>query len=183
MSRTERDLSPGLLERAARVRLLALDVDGVMTDGGLDYTGDPHENKRFHVRDGLGLKLLQRSGIELAIITGRQSSAVSRRAEELGIAHLYQGCEDKWQTLSELLGRLQLEADEIAYCGDDLVDLAAIRHAGLGVTVSDAPREIREHADYITTTPGGLGAVRELCELILKARGEWEAIVEEFASS
>ncbi|OHV12250.1 KdsC family phosphatase [Kushneria phosphatilytica] len=182
MSRTEYNPSPEVLERAARVRLLALDVDGVMTDGGLNYTGDPHEHKRFHVRDGLGLKLLQRSNIEIAIITGRNSSAVTTRAEELGIEHVYQGCEDKWQALSELLTRLRLEADQAAYCGDDLVDLAAIRQAGLGVTVNDAPGEIRQHADYVTLTPGGHGAVREICELILKARGEWDAIVAEFAS-
>ncbi len=167
------------MARAHPIRLLALDVDGVLTDGHLRYASQPQHDgdKVFHVRDGLGLKLIMQAGIDVALITGRVSPAVDRRARELGIAHVIQGRDDKRVVLKALMAEHGFEAGEVCYCGDDLPDLGAIMHAGLGATVADAPDYIRQRADIVTRARGGHGAVRELCEWLLTARGAWQDII------
>ena len=164
-------------EQAAAVQLLALDVDGVLTDGAVVYGDRGEELKAFHIRDGLGIKLLQRGGIEVALITGRRSPMVERRAAELGIAEVVMGREDKRSALEELCRRRQLEIAHCAYMGDDLPDLAAVRAAGLGLTVADACAEVIDAADWVSTLTGGRGAVREACEALLRLRGQFDALV------
>jgi len=161
---------------ARDLQLLVLDVDGVLTDGRLYYSESGHETKAFHIHDGLGIKLLQRSGVEVAIITGRSSQLLERRARELGIERVIQGREDKLTALEELLEPLQIEWQHIAYMGDDLPDLAAVRRVGLGMTVANANPLLRQHADWISQLPGGAGAVREAAEFILDAQGKLEAL-------
>lgn len=165
---------------ATAIRLLALDVDGVLTDGRIIYGNNGEELKAFNIKDGLGIKLLQQSGIEVAIITGRRSAIVERRASELGIEQIVQGREDKRTALVELADAMGLSLEEIAYMGDDLPDLGAIRAAHLGLTVADAASEVREAAQWVSTHSGGCGAVREACEAILRARGEWDSRVSTF---
>ena len=160
-------------QKAESVTLVVLDVDGVMTDGRLVYQGaeDP-ESKAFNIKDGLGIKLLQRGGIEVAIITGRSSEAVQRRAAELGISTLIQGREDKGAALAAMLALRQQAAASVAYMGDDLPDLGALRLAGLATCPSDAVELIKNNADWIAPSPGGHGAVRALCDFILQAQGQ-----------
>lgn len=167
--------SAAVLQRAAAVRLLVLDVDGVLTDGRLYFGADGQEFKAFHIRDGLGIKLLERAGVAVAVITGRRSAAVERRMRELGIAHLYQGVDDKLAVFADLLARLQFTAQQTAYVGDDLVDLPVMRQVGLAVAVGDADPFLCRHAHWQTTSPGGQGAVREVCELLLAAQGLLDA--------
>lgn len=167
--------------RAARVRLLALDVDGVLTNGLIYYGNSGEELKAFNIKDGLGIKLLQDAGVRVAIITGRQSEIVARRARELGIADVVQGREDKRQALLELCQRNGLDIEQCAYMGDDLPDLGAIVSAGLGMTVADACTAVRDAADWLSRYNGGCGAVREACEFILSARGEWSSLESSFA--
>lgn len=160
-------------QKAEAVTLVVLDVDGVMTDGTVVYrgAGEP-ESKAFNIKDGLGIKLLQRGGIEVAIITGRSSEAVERRATELGISTLIQGREDKGTALAEMLKLRQQTAASVAYMGDDLPDLGALRLAGLATCPSDAVELIKNNADWIAPSPGGHGAVRALCDFILQAQGQ-----------
>ena len=167
-------------ERAANVRLLALDVDGILTDGRIYYSNAGDELKTFNIKDGLGIKLLQRAGVQVAIITGRQSEIVARRARELGIIDVVQGREDKRDALAELCERHELQFADCAYMGDDLPDLGAIRAAGLGMTVADATARVLAAADWTSSYRGGDGAVREACEFILAARGELETLEAEF---
>lgn len=164
--------SSDILERAAKVRLAVFDVDGTLTDGRLWYGEDGHEIKVFHVHDGLGLKRLQANGIEVALITARISHPVAVRAEELDIAHVYQGQHDKRACLGELLEALHLSPAEVAYVGDDLPDLAPMRVAGLAVAVANAHPWVIEQAHWQTTRSGGEGAAREVCDLILQAQGK-----------
>jgi 3-deoxy-D-manno-octulosonate 8-phosphate phosphatase (KDO 8-P phosphatase) len=159
-----------LLERARRVRLLVLDVDGVLTDGRLHISGDGEHVKVFHVRDGSGLVALRRAGVALAIISGRESAAVTRRAQELGIAHVLQGVTDKGAALDALLGQLGLDADGVACVGDDTPDVPMLARAGLAVAVADAHPTARAAAHWVTSVSGGHGAVREVCDLLLSAR-------------
>ncbi len=172
-------MSP-LFDRAATIRLLALDVDGVLTDGRIYYGNDGEELKAFNIKDGLGIKLLQRSGVQVAIITGRQSHIVTRRAGELGIEDVVQGRDDKHQALLELGRQHGIGIEECAYMGDDLPDLGAVSAAGLGMTVADACQAVREAADWVSKAAGGDGAVREACEFILSARGEWTELEASF---
>jgi 3-deoxy-D-manno-octulosonate 8-phosphate phosphatase (KDO 8-P phosphatase) len=167
--------------RAAVVRLLALDVDGVLTDGLIYYGNSGDELKAFNIKDGLGIKLLQKTGVKVAIITGRRSELVARRARELGIEEVVQGREDKRQALLELCQRHGMDMSECAYMGDDLPDLGAILAAGLGMTVADASSAVREAADWCSHYNGGCGAVREACEFILSAKGEWSVLAAGFA--
>ncbi|MBN7795346.1 KdsC family phosphatase [Parahaliea mediterranea] len=167
-------------DMARAVRLLALDVDGVLTDGSIYYGNDGEELKAFSIKDGLGIKLLQRAGVEVVIITGRQSRIVARRAAELGIAEVIQGREDKRVALEELCRRKSLEMTECAYMGDDLPDLGAITSAGLGMTVADAAEAVASAADWRSRYPGGRGAVREACEYLLEARGLREKLEADF---
>jgi len=160
-----------LTSRAKLIRLVAFDVDGVMTDGGLYYSDSGEEFKRFNSLDGHGLKMLRASGVEIALITGRTSRCVAARAENLGIVHVYQGVENKLETMVDLLNKLKLPRDAAAYMGDDVVDLTVMRHVGMAITVPDAPLLVREHSHYITQRNGGQGAVRETCEMIMSAQG------------
>jgi len=157
--------------RAKLIRLIAFDVDGVMTDGGLYLSDSGEEFKRFNALDGHGLKMLRASGVEVAIITGRTSRCVAARAQNLGIAHVFQGADNKLDTMLGLLDQLKLTRDAAAYMGDDVVDLTVMRHVGLSITVPDSPLLVREHSDYVTQCRGGHGAVREACELIMSAQG------------
>jgi 3-deoxy-D-manno-octulosonate 8-phosphate phosphatase (KDO 8-P phosphatase) len=159
-----------LVQRARKVRLLVLDVDGVLTDGKLYFLADGSEAKAFSTLDGQGIKMLMNSGVNAAIITGRTSSIVERRAENLGIKHVAQGREDKRIALDELLSTLQLTYDQVAYLGDDLPDLAPIRCVALGVAVANANGFVRQHAQAVTSVRGGEGAARELCEFIMAAQ-------------
>lgn len=169
-----------LLERSSRIRLLVLDVDGVLTNGRLYYGNSGEELKGFHILDGLGIKLLHNAGLDTAIITGRRSELVQRRAAELGITDVVQGREDKHEALIELASRRQLSLTEVAYMGDDLPDLAAIRAAGLGLTVATAHHFVRTHADWCSQHGGGAGAVREACEWLLYARGQLQQTLEQY---
>jgi len=164
-----------LLSRAKLIRLVAFDVDGVMTDGGLYLSDSGEEFKRFNSLDGHGLKMLRATGVETAIITGRTSRCVEARAKNLGITHVFQGVENKLEAMVILLDRLKLSRDTAAYMGDDVVDLTVMRHVGLSISVPDAPQLVREHSDYVTRRSGGHGAVREACELIMSAQGTLEA--------
>jgi 3-deoxy-D-manno-octulosonate 8-phosphate phosphatase (KDO 8-P phosphatase) len=166
------NLPTDLLARAAKIRLAVFDVDGTLTDGRLWYAEDGHETKVFHVHDGLGLKRLQAHGVQVALITARISHPVALRAEELDINHVYQGQGDKRACLSELLDALHLQADQVAYVGDDLPDLAPMRMAGLAVAVANAHPWIVQEAHWQTRQRGGEGAAREVCDLILHAQGK-----------
>jgi 3-deoxy-D-manno-octulosonate 8-phosphate phosphatase (KDO 8-P phosphatase) len=163
------------LSRAKLIRLVAFDVDGVMTDGGLYLSDSGDEFKRFNSLDGHGIKMLRASGVEVAIITGRTSRCVESRAKNLGIAHVYQGVERKLEAMVDLLGKLNLPRDAAAYMGDDVVDLCVMRHVGLAIAVPDSPALVREYSNYVTKCSGGHGAVREACELIMSAQGTLDA--------
>lgn len=165
---------PARIVRLARnIKLLILDVDGVLTDGGIILDSSGKELKVFHVRDGHGLVMLGKAGVKAAIITGRKSGAVDRRARELGIKDVFQRCQDKIVAYEKLLAKYGLEDKDVAFIGDDVVDLALFARVGLSVAVADAVEEAREAAAYITSSNGGRGAVREVCDLILKAGGKW----------
>jgi len=164
-----------LVSRAKLIRLVAFDVDGVMTDGGLYYSDSGEEFKRFNSLDGHGLKMLRASGVETAIITGRTSRCVEARARNLGIEHVYQGVERKLDAMVDLLNKLKLSRDAAAYMGDDVVDLCVMRHVGLSISVPESPQLVREHSNYITQRSGGHGAVREACEMIMSAQGTLDA--------
>jgi 3-deoxy-D-manno-octulosonate 8-phosphate phosphatase (KDO 8-P phosphatase) len=170
------------LEKARQIRLLVLDVDGVLSDGQLLYGNNGEEIKGFYTPDGVGIKLLQRGGIPVAIITGRQSEIVIRRARELGIEHVIQGRDDKLTALQEMLAEQPVDISEVAYMGDDLPDLPAIRACGLGMTVEGSDAFVAAHADWRSQLPGGRGAVREACEFILQAQGKLDAAREQFLS-
>lgn len=165
---------------AAAVKMLVLDVDGVLTDGRLYYGNKGEELKAFNIKDGLGIKLLRDSGVKIAIITGRKSHIVDRRAQELGIEDITQGREDKRTALVELCERHALSPTDCAYMGDDLPDLSAISAAGLGMTVANAATAVREAADWCSVNEGGNGAVREACEFILEAKGQLQHAVAQF---
>lgn len=160
-----------LAERARQIRLAIFDVDGVLTDGRLYFMPDGTEFKSFHTLDGHGIKMLRASGVEVAIISGRNSPLVERRAANLGIPYLIQGREDKLNALDELRQQVQVEMQQIAFLGDDLPDLPVMRRVGLGVAVATADSFVREHAHGVTQAAGGLGAAREFCELIMRAQG------------
>ncbi|HUB91717.1 MAG TPA: HAD-IIIA family hydrolase [Dyella sp.] len=166
------NLPADVLARAARIRLAAFDVDGTLTDGRLWYSESGHETKVFHVHDGLGLKRLQAHGVQVAIVSARISHPVALRAEELNIAHVYQGQSDKRECLRQILEALELAPEEAAFVGDDLPDLPAMQLAGLAVAVANAHPWVAERAHYRTRLGGGLGAVREVCDLILHAQGK-----------
>ncbi|MFA5493937.1 MAG: HAD-IIIA family hydrolase [Porticoccaceae bacterium] len=165
-------------EIAARhIRLLLLDVDGVLTDGRLYYGNNGEELKAFHIQDGLGIKLLQRQGIEVGIITGRSSALLARRTEELGIARVIQGREDKSRALDELLASDPLPLEQIAFMGDDLPDLGVMRRVGLAMTVADCSTTVASHCHWQARRRGGEGAVREAAEFILAAQGRLDEAI------
>jgi 3-deoxy-D-manno-octulosonate 8-phosphate phosphatase (KDO 8-P phosphatase) len=177
---TDSDIT--LAERCRRIDLLIVDVDGVLTDGRIVYGDTAVETKAFHVRDGAGLRVWQMMGKRSAIITGRRSPIVERRAEETGIARVIQGASEKLPAFAELLAQEQLKPEQACFVGDDIPDLPVLNNCGLAVAVPDACPEARQAAHYITQTPGGRGAVRETVELILRCQGLWQQLVERFAS-
>ncbi len=169
-----------ILERAKRVRLVIFDVDGVLTDGSLYLSDSGEEMKAFNTLDGHGMKMLQASGVLLAIITGRRSRCVELRAQNLGISHLYQGASDKLAAYRDLLEKLRLGPDETAYMGDDVVDLPVMRRAGFAIAVPDAPDIVRQNAHYVTRRSGGRGAVREACEFLMRMQDSYDAMIAEY---
>ncbi|MBN4053484.1 3-deoxy-manno-octulosonate-8-phosphatase KdsC [Haliea sp. AH-315-K21] len=174
------DLPKEILDKAQNIKLLVLDVDGVLSDGKLYFSDKGDEFKAFSTLDGQGIKLLQNAGIEVALITGRTSSIVTQRAKELGIKTLVQGCEAKLTALDDILEKSNLRYHEVAYMGDDLPDLACIRRVGFGITVPNANPVILQHALCCTERPGGQGAVREICDLILQAQNKFDAAIAPF---
>jgi 3-deoxy-D-manno-octulosonate 8-phosphate phosphatase (KDO 8-P phosphatase) len=170
-------VSTDLLKRLASIRLLALDVDGVLTDGRLYFSANGDELKAFNILDGLGLKQIRSIGVEVALITGRRSPLTARRAEDLGLKYLIQGREDKLVALTELLQTLNLDPEAVGYVGDDLPDLKAIVSVGAGMTVANGHWAVKEKARYCTEKAGGEGAVREICDLILYARGKLDEVL------
>jgi YrbI family 3-deoxy-D-manno-octulosonate 8-phosphate phosphatase len=160
-------------EWAAKIKLLILDVDGVLTDGRIIINDSGEEIKCFHVRDGHGLRLLMNAGIHVVIITGRKSKTVEHRARDLGIREVYQGVKDKESLLKELIQYKNLDKEKVCCMGDDLPDLPMFNQVGVSIAVADACIELRTEADFVTRKRGGKGAVREVCELILKAQGKW----------
>lgn len=166
--------------RFKNIKLLVLDVDGVMTNGGLMLSDDGKEYKVFHAHDGLGMKLLKSTGVELAIITGRTSQVVSQRAESTGVSHLFQGAEDKLSAWKGLLAKTGVAPEACAFMGDDVVDLPPMLQSGLAIAVPDAPPLVLEHAHYISQKAGGAGAVREVCELIMQTQGTFNKTMQPF---
>ncbi len=175
-----KQLPQEIINKAQHIKILVLDVDGVLSDGKLYFSDTGMEIKAFSTLDGQGIKLLQKSGIEVALITGRDSSIVSQRAKELGITTLVQGREEKLIELDKILSEKDLSYTETAYIGDDLPDLACIRRAALGITVPNANPTIIEHASYCTQKLGGHGAVREICDLILKAQNKFDSAIASY---
>jgi 3-deoxy-D-manno-octulosonate 8-phosphate phosphatase (KDO 8-P phosphatase) len=167
--------SDSVLTLAAEIKLLLFDVDGVLTDGRLILGDDGQEYKAFNSRDGHGIKMLQRSGVTVGIITGRTSRVVEHRAQNLGIQHVYQGCVEKLPVYQELIERLGLESEQTAFAGDDVVDLPIMLQVGLAVAVDNAHPLVKQHAHWTTPSAGGAGAARELCELIMHAQGTYGA--------
>jgi len=169
-----------ILERAKKIKLVIFDVDGVLTDGGLFFGDDGQEYKAFYARDGLGIKLLQRTGVEVAVITARQSKLVVHRMNNLGIEHFYQGHLDKTIAFQEVLAKLNLQPEQAAYAGDDVIDLPVMNKVGLAVAVQDAHPLVKKHAHWTTEHNGGRGAARDLCELIMQAQGNLDAQLNSF---
>lgn len=167
-------------EKAKRIRLLILDVDGVLTSGVIYYGSQGSEIKGFYIHDGLGIRLLQKTGVMVAVISGKKSEAVSRRVFELEIKHAYQGYDEKLPAYEDLKQKLNLSDDVIAFIGDDLQDLPLLRRAGLAITVAQAPTIVKQHADWVTEKKGGKGAVREACEFILEAQGNYHKVLEPY---
>lgn len=163
-----------------KIKLLLLDVDGVMTDGRIIYDSSGGETKAFDVKDGHGIKLVQRAGIRVGIITGRESAVVARRAAELGIDLVYQGVRDKRVPFAEILDKFALSPDEVAYVGDDVVDLPVMREVGFAATVADAMDDVKPYAHLVTQRRGGRGAVREVCDYLLRESGRWSAVTDHY---
>lgn len=168
-----------LRRKFARVKLLLCDVDGVLTDGTV-YMGGGVETKRFHIRDGLGLRLLQKQGVKVGWVSRRVSGATVQRAEDLQVDFLHQGDTDKITAVEQILATTGLQWDQTCFIGDDIVDLGVLRRAGVAVAVADGAAEARRVADFVTRLPGGSGAVREVVELILKAQGRWRDVVRTY---
>lgn len=176
MKKTARELQ----ELAKNIKLLILDVDGVLTDGSIILDNEGNELKAFHVRDGHGIKMLAKAGVQVAIITGRYSKVVERRARELGITEVYQRCHIKTVALEHIIGKYGLTEREVAYVGDDIVDIPVFKRVGMPIAVNDATDEARNFAAMVTKNGGGRGAVREICDLLLKAKGLWETVTREY---
>jgi 3-deoxy-D-manno-octulosonate 8-phosphate phosphatase (KDO 8-P phosphatase) len=164
------------------VRMLITDVDGVMTDGSITVNADGSESKTFNVKDGSGLKYLMRSGIRVAMLSGRECAPVEQRAQNLGVDFCVTGALDKLPAYRKLLDQAHLTHELVCYVGDDLPDIPPMRHAGIPVAVSDAVEEARQYAAYVTAAPGGGGAIRELAELILRVQGKWDTVMQRYVS-
>ena len=169
-----------LQETAKGIKVLILDVDGVLTDGRIILDNEGNEFKSFHVRDGHGIKMLQKAGIRVAIITGRYSKVVERRAQELGITEIFQRCHAKTVALDHIIEKYGLSEKEAAYVGDDVVDIPVFKKVGMPIAVKDAEDAAKDHAAMITENRGGRGAVREVCDFLLRAKGLWESAMREY---
>lgn len=172
-------MSETSLQRALKIRLVLLDVDGVLTDGRIFLGDDGRELKSFDVKDGHGIKLAQKGNIEVGFLTSRKSAVVDRRASELGVSLVYQQVADKAEAFQKILEVRKMRRDEVAYLGDDLIDLPILRQVGLAGAVADASPEVKEAAHWQAKAPGGRGAVREFMEFLLKAQGRWQEIIQE----
>jgi 3-deoxy-D-manno-octulosonate 8-phosphate phosphatase (KDO 8-P phosphatase) len=173
-------ISKGVQERAAKVKLLVLDVDGVLTDGRIIMDHKGREIKAFNVRDGHGLRLLKEAGIEVAILTGRSSPVVQKRADDLGILWVRQGIHDKVGAYQEIARKMGITDDEACFIGDDLVDIPLLKRVGIPIVVGDGAPEAKRFARYVTQSSGGKGAVREVCDLLLQTQGKWEAVLRRY---
>jgi 3-deoxy-D-manno-octulosonate 8-phosphate phosphatase (KDO 8-P phosphatase) len=169
-----------IVEKAGRVKLLLLDVDGILTDGRIQINNSGQEIKSFHVQDGQGIRWLQKAGIEVGFLSGRSSPAVAARAGELHISLLFQGIHDKIIVFNELLEQSSMSREHVAYGGDDFIDLKLLKAVGFSFSVPNAHPLIQDEVDYLTRNDGGCGAVREVCELILKAQGHWNSLLERY---
>ncbi len=167
-------------EKAKKLKLLILDVDGVLTDGRLFFDNQGNEYKSFHARDGHGIKLLRQTGVEVAVISGRKSSSVALRMKNLGIEHVYQGHENKIAAFNEVIEKLGITPEQAAHVGDDLLDLPIMIRVGLAIAVNDANFAVKQRADWCTTLPGGLGAVREVCDFIMQAQGSFDEVLNTY---
>ncbi|MCQ8181423.1 3-deoxy-manno-octulosonate-8-phosphatase KdsC [Methylomonas sp. SURF-1] len=174
------ELNPEQLAVVRELKLLVLDVDGVLTDGRLFFDDSGREYKCFHARDGHGIKLLRQTGVEVAVISGRKSNSVTLRMQGLGVEHVYQGHENKRAAFADVLQRLNLQSQQVAYVGDDVLDLPIMRQVGFAVAVKDANFAVLEHAHWRTTIPGGLGAVREVCDLIMQVQGTLDGVLQSY---
>lgn len=172
--------SYSLLEKAAHIQALVLDVDGILSDGFLSFTNSGDEIKSFDIRDGLGMKLVQKAGVKVAIITGRSSNIVKNRMESLGVDVIVQGREDKGIALKEVCAQLGLDPKDCAYMGDDWPDLPALMLAGFAVTVPNAHIEVRRRVDLVTQAYGGRGAVREFCDILLQAKNAYDELLQQY---
>ncbi|MDI6776884.1 MAG: HAD-IIIA family hydrolase [Syntrophales bacterium] len=169
-----------LLKKIRQIRLLILDVDGVLTDGRIIMDDTGRETKNFDVKDGHGLKILMRHGIDVVFLTGRRSEVVEHRAKDLGIGEVHQGIWNKVEPLEEILRRRNLARDHVAYVGDDVVDIPLLKRVGFSVAVADASEDVKKAVDYVTKKNGGRGAVREVCEIILKAQEKWDEVATRY---
>jgi len=170
-------LPTSVRKKAANIRLLLLDVDGVLTDGRIIIDDRGVETKHFHVRDGQGISLLKRCGIDVGFITGRSSKVVRHRAQELRVSLVFQGVQDKLLLYEQIKKKTRLTDEQIAYVGDDIIDLPVLRCVGLAVMVGDGSAELKPHADYVTLAKGGMGAVREVADLLLKTQRKWSDLL------
>lgn len=173
-------ISNTLTLKAKKIKLLILDVDGVLTDNRLIYGDDGQEYKAFYTRDGHGMVLLQKSGVDIAIITGRKSALVTKRMQDLKVKHVHQGVPDKLPTFLNLVDELGIEMSEIAYVGDDILDLPILTRIGLSVTPADGDFEVKSRVDYISHFKGGQGCVREVCEMIMRSQETWQQHMDFF---
>lgn len=169
-----------IIEKAKRLKLLILDVDGVLTDGKLFFDNQGQEYKAFHARDGHGIKLLRQSGVEVAVISGRKSASVALRMKNLGIELVYQGHEDKRAAFQDIINKLGIQHEQAAHIGDDVLDLPIMVRVGLAIAVNDANFAVKERADWCTTLNGGQGAVREVCDLIMQAQGTFDQVIDTY---
>ena len=173
-------MKKSLREKLQHIKILIMDVDGVMTDGRIIINDDGRETKNFDVRDGHGIKLVQRYGIEVALLTGRQSEVVKHRANELGITEVHQKIFNKKEVFAKILQKNNLNANQAAFIGDDIIDIPVLKEAGFSATVADAIDIVKKTVDYVTKNKGGRGAVREVCEMLLQAQGRWPEIAAKY---
>jgi 3-deoxy-D-manno-octulosonate 8-phosphate phosphatase (KDO 8-P phosphatase) len=174
---TDNQHDPAIFEKAGKLKLLILDVDGVLTDGRLFFDGEGNEYKSFHARDGHGIKLLRQTGVEVAVISGRKSNSVALRMKNLGIEYVYQGHENKIAAFNEIIEKTGITPEQAAHVGDDLLDLPIMSRVGLAIAVNDANFAVKQRADWCTTLSGGQGAVREVCDFIMQAQGTFDEVL------
>jgi len=169
-----------LVEKAKKLKLLILDVDGVLTDGKLFFDNDGNEYKSFHARDGHGIKLLRQTGVEVAVISGRKSNSVALRMKSLGIEYVYQGHENKISAFNEIIEKIGITPEQAAHVGDDVLDLPVMMRVGLAIAVQDANFAVKQRADWCTELSGGYGAVREVCDFIMQAQGTFDGALSPY---